>query len=211
MFSGIVEAQGEVRGLVDFETTRRFEVHAPTITGGLKPGDSVAVDGACLTAVEVSGETFAVDVIGTTLERTIAGRYENGTLVNLERALEMGARLDGHLVQGHVDGVGSVIQSVKAGEFWLMDFSLPDDVHAGTIEHGSVTLNGVSLTVSELLQGTGVRIGVIPFTHAHTNLGRLAPGAPVNVEGDMIGKYVRRILAPHQHERAAPGGPVEVS
>ena len=211
MFSGIIEARGEIRGVTQGDGTKRFEVHVPAIAGTLGLGDSVAVDGACLTVVDVSDDAFAVDVIGTTLERTIAGTYTDGSSVNLERALEMGARLDGHLVQGHVDGVGKLIQSVKQGDFWLMDFDVPGDVHAGTIEHGSVTLNGVSLTVSELLPGTGVRIGVIPFTHAHTNLGVLAPGAEVNVEGDMIGKYVRRILAPPEHERAAPGGPPEVS
>lgn len=211
MFSGIVEAQGEIRGLVEGDRARRFDVRTPEIAGALGLGDSVAVDGACLTVVELSEDTFSVDVIGTTLERTIAGTYANGAAVNLERALEMGARLDGHIVQGHIDGVGHLIQSVKQGDFWLMDFELPEDVYAGTIEHGSVTLNGVSLTVSELLPGTGVRIGVIPFTHAHTNLGGLTPGAAVNVEGDMIGKYVRRILAPHQHDGTASGGSREVS
>jgi len=211
MFSGIVEAQGEIRGLVEGDGARRFDVRTPALAGALGLGDSVAVDGACLTVVELSDDAFTVDVIGTTLQRTIAGTYTDGSTVNLERALEMGGRLDGHLVQGHIDGIGHLLQSVKAGDFWLMDFELPGDVHAGTIEHGSVTLNGVSLTVSELLPGTGVRIGVIPFTHVHTNLGGLVPGAAVNVEGDMIGKYVRRILAPHQRDRAASGGPPEVS
>lgn len=194
MFSGIVEAIGTVHRIANRETTRRFGVSVPEFASELSPGDSVAVDGACLTVVEVQGGSFAVDVIGTTLERTIAGRYGEGSTVNLERALQLGSRLDGHLVQGHVDGVGHLINSTKDGEFWLMDFSLPLDVHAATIEHGSVTLNGVSLTVSELLPESGVRIGVIPFTYGHSNLGALAPGDPVNVEGDLIGKYVARIL-----------------
>jgi riboflavin synthase len=107
----------------------------------------------------------------------------------------LGARLDGHIVQGHVDGVGHLIQSVKHGEYWLMDFEIPGGVYAESIEHGSLTLNGVSLTLSELLSPRGVRIGVIPFTHEHTNLGSLEAGAPVNVEGDLIGKYVARILS----------------
>jgi len=106
----------------------------------------------------------------------------------------LGTRLDGHIVQGHVDGTGHLIESTKDGEYWLLDFRIPDDVHALTIGHGSITLNGVSLTVSELLPQSGVRIGVIPHTHAHTNLGALEPAAPVNVEGDMLGKYVARIL-----------------
>lgn len=195
MFTGIVEATGAVRGVHDLERIRRLRVEAPALAGGLEPGDSVSVDGACLTVTDVHDDGFSVDVIGTTLERTIAGRYREGSRVNLERALRSGSRLDGHIVQGHVDGIGDLRQCMKEGEYWLMDFTLPADVHATTIEHGSVTLNGVSLTVSELLDGSGVRIGVIPYTHEHTNLGELTPGDPVNVEADLIGKYVARILA----------------
>lgn len=195
MFSGIVETTGTVRDVIDRASTRRFRVEAPAIAPELAPGDSVAVDGACLTVTAHDETSFSVDVIGTTLERTIAGSYGEGRVVNLERALRMGDRLDGHLVQGHVDAVGQLMQIVNEGEFWLMDFDVPGSVLAETIEHGSITLNGVSLTVSELLPDTGVRIGVIPFTHEHTNLGLLEPGAPVNVEGDLIGKYVARILS----------------
>ena len=195
MFSGIVEGVGVIRHVEDRTTTRRFRVEAPGLAPRLSPGDSVAVDGACLTVTHVDDASFAVDVIGTTLERTIAGTYGDGTVVNLERALLAGARLDGHLVQGHVDAVGHLEQSMKDGEYWLMDFAIPEDVFAQTIEHGSITLNGVSLTVSELLPSTGVRIGVIPFTHQHPILGALRPGAPVNVGGDLIGQYVARLLA----------------
>jgi riboflavin synthase len=195
MFSGIVESIGLIRQVADFETTRRFRVEAPDVMPGLGLGDSVAVDGACLTVTELHEDAFSVDVIGTTLGRTIAGSYVDGSRVNLERALKVGDRLDGHMVQGHVDGVGSLIKSVKSGEFWIMDFTLPFEVFSETIDHGSITLNGVSLTVSELLPETGVRVGVIPFTHEHTNLGSIEAGSAVNVEGDLIGKYVGRILA----------------
>lgn len=195
MFSGIVEAVGRVRDIEERDSTRRFRVEAPTLGPELGLGDSVAVDGACLTVTERSEDGFAVDVIGTTLARTIAGTYVEGRRVNLERALALGNRIDGHLVQGHVDAVGHLEHSSKEGEYWLLDFRVPDEVHAQTIAHGSITLNGVSLTVSELLEESGVRIGVIPYTHEHTNLGALAPGDPVNVEGDLIGKYVARILA----------------
>lgn len=195
MFSGIVEAIGTIRDVADRASTRRFRVEAPAIAPELGPGDSVSVDGACLTVTDLDDTAFAVDVIGTTLDRTIAGTYGAGRRVNLERALRMGDRLDGHLVQGHVDGVGRVIQSVKSGEFWLLDVEIPAAVLDETIEHGSITINGVSLTVSELLPGTGVRIGLIPFTFEHTNLGLLEAGASVNVEGDLIGKYVARIMS----------------
>lgn len=195
MFTGIIETTGRIAETRDLDTTRRFVVEAEAFAGALKPGDSVSVDGACLTAVEVDGASFAVDVIGTTLERTIAGGYGVDSRVNLERAVPLGARLDGHLVQGHVDGVGELAAVREDGEYWLMDFRIPEDVAGTTILHGSIAINGVSLTVSGLPASDVVRVGIIPFTWKHTNLGALAPGGRVNVEGDLIGKYVGRILA----------------
>jgi riboflavin synthase len=195
MFTGIVEAIGHVRDIARRETTHRFRVEAPTLARELVPGASVAVDGACLTVVERDERGFAVDVIGTTLERTIAREYHEGTAVNLERALRADGRIEGHLVQGHVDGIGELTRCIMEGEFWLMDFRLPPDVASLTVEHGSVAINGVSLTVSEILDSDVCRIGVIPFTHAHTNLGGLRTGARVNVEGDLLGRYVQRILS----------------
>ncbi|NJD21007.1 MAG: riboflavin synthase [Gemmatimonadetes bacterium] len=195
MFTGIVEATGSVVEAVDLDTTRRFTIRVEAFAGALRPGESVAVDGACLTPVAAGDDTFSVDVIGTTLERTIAGRYRFGTRVNLERAMVLGARLDGHIVQGHVDGVGHLERVVQDGEYWLMDFRIPPDIWAGTILHGSIALNGVSLTVSDMPETDVVRIGIIPFTWDHTNLGGMSPGDPVNVEGDLIGKYVGRFLS----------------
>lgn len=195
MFTGIVEATGSVVEAVDLDTTRRFTIRVEAFAGALRPGESVAVDGACLTTVAAGDDTFSVDVIGTTLERTIAGRYRFGTRVNLERAMVLGARLDGHIVQGHVDGVGHLERVVQDGEYWLMDFRIPPDIWAGTILHGSIALNGVSLTVSDMPETDVVRIGIIPFTWDHTNLGGMSPGDPVNVEGDLIGKYVGRFLS----------------
>lgn len=209
MFSGIVEAVGAIEDVEDYQSTRRFRVHVPEFAGELTPGDSVAVDGACLTVTSADHAGFSVDVIGTTLDRTVAGSYMEGTRVNLERALRVGGRLDGHLVQGHVDTIGHLMSCVKSGEFWLLDVQIPADVLGETIEHGSITLNGVSLTVSELLDERGVRIGLIPFTHANTNLGLLVPGDPVNVEGDLIGKYVARILT-HRDRSEMRTGPEEV-
>jgi riboflavin synthase len=193
MFTGIVEAVGVVRGIEDRRSTRRFWVESPL--SGLRAGDSVAVDGACLTVVELAPGRFAADVIGTTRGRTIAGGYAEGARVNLERALRADGRIDGHLVQGHVDGIGSLVHGIMDGEFWRMDFRLPPDVAALTVERGSVAINGVSLTVSELVERDVCRIGVIPYTHAHTNLGGLSAGARVNVEADLIGRYVAKVLA----------------
>jgi riboflavin synthase len=201
MFTGIIEATGVIRDVVDHESIRRFSVEAPGLVPDLGLGDSVAVDGACLTVVELGADRFAVDVIGTTLGRTIAGGYAEGSRVNLERALRMEQRIDGHLVQGHVDGIGHLTRCIMDGEFWLMDFTLPDDVAELTVSRGSVAINGVSLTVSEEVGGRVFRVGIIPFTHEHTNLGDLQVGADVNVEGDLIGKYVGKVLA----ERAGKG------
>jgi riboflavin synthase len=203
MFSGIIEATGRVRDVRDLESTRRLWVDAHALAPELRAGDSVAVDGACFTVVAHDPDGFAVDVIGTTLERTIAGGYRRGSRVNLERALAAAGRIDGHFVQGHIDGIGHLVRCTMEGEFWLMEFDLPADVAALTVERGSVAINGVSLTVSRLLDGGACRIGVIPFTHEHTNLGDLEDGAAVNVEGDLIGKYVGKVLA----ERGWRGNP----
>jgi len=200
MFTGIVETVGVVRGIEDRATTRRFWVEAPEIAASLGPGDSVAVDGACLTVVEPEQRRFAVDVIGTTLARTVAGGYRDGSRVNLERALEAGSRLDGHLVQGHIDGVAHLVRRTMEGEFRLLDFRLPADVAALTVERGSVAINGVSLTVAEMPEPDVCRIGIIPFTQASTNLGDLEEGDSVNVEGDLIGKYVGKVLADRRGE-----------
>lgn len=200
MFTGIVERVGTIRSVVDRSTTRRFTIECGPLEQGLALGDSVAVDGACFTVAALEQEAFDVDVIGTSLGRTIASRYEAGSRVNLERALQMTGRIDGHLVQGHVDGIGYLRESVRDGEFWRLHFELPEDVAALTVARGSITLNGVSLTVAEMQGGSFCTVGLIPFTYEHTNLGALQPGAPVNVEGDLIGKYVGKILAARSQE-----------
>ena len=202
MFSGIVEAVGTVvavdagppaeRGEA---AGRRIRLRAPEVVGDLAVGGSVAVDGACLTAVEVHADGFTVDVIGTTLSRTVAGTYGKGTRVNLERALRLGDRLDGHLVQGHVDGVGEVLAIRPDGDARLLDLTLPPEVDAVTVLHGSLTVNGVSLAVNALPSAGRAQVALIPHTLAATTLGALTPGDRVNLEGDLIGKYVGRMHA----------------
>ena len=194
MFTGIVEVTGLITNVVDFDATRRLSIEVPQLVAELRPGDSVAVDGACLTVVERLGQGFTVDVIRTTLDRTIADGYTDGSCVNLERSIKVGHRLDGHLVQGHIDGIGKLTRRILDGEFWVMDFRLPVDVATLTVERGSLAVNGVSLTVSELLEEDTCRIGVIPYTYEHTNLGDLEAGDSVNIEGDLIGKYVGRVI-----------------
>jgi riboflavin synthase len=200
MFSGIIEEVGTVTSVTEGSGSRVLHVRAPGFAAELAPGDSIAVDGACLTARELDDEGFTVDVIGTTLSRTVAGRYRSGSRVNLERALRMGGRLDGHLVQGHVDGIGHLTSTRKSGDYWLMDFRIPSQVDRNTILHGSICINGVSLTVNAQPDPGICQVGIIPFTWEHTNLGGLSPGDPVNLEGDLIGKYVARFMEAHLSE-----------
>ena len=194
MFSGIVEEVGVVQSIKELDGAREIRLEARAVLDDLTPGASVSLDGACHTAVSVFDDGFTVHSIGTTLSRTVSASYAQGTAVNLERSLALGGRLDGHLVQGRVDGVGELVSVSEEGEYRLLDFRLPPDIAAQTILHGSIAINGVSLTVNALLEDDVCQAGIIPFTWEHTNLGRLAVGDPVNIEGDMIGKYVRRML-----------------
>jgi len=193
VFTGIVEETGTVVAVRETGPGHRVRLRAPTVRTGLSVGGSIAVDGACLTAAELHPEGFSVEVIGPTLERTVAGRYREGSLVNLERALRLGDRLDGHLVQGHVDGVGEVVAVSAEGDIRLVDVTLPPEVDAVTVLHGSIAVNGVSLTVNALPAPGLCQVALIPHTLAITTLERLRPGDPVNLEGDLIGKYVGRI------------------
>ncbi len=195
MFSGIVEAVGEVVRSEDEDGSRRFRIRvAGDFLSELGPGSSVSVDGACLTLTEVADREFVAQAIGTTLSRTVAAHYREGTYVNLERALRMGGRVDGHLVQGHVDGVGHLMQITNDGSFHLLEVAIPSEVHRLTVDHGSICLNGVSLTVNRLLPDHRIEVGIVPHTWSHTNLGKLTVGDPVNVEGDLIGKYVGTLV-----------------
>lgn len=196
MFTGIITAMGTVGVVRDVEGARRIRVGTPAgFLGGVEAGNSIAVDGACLTPVLVVDEAFEIDAVLSTLERTVAGAYREGSRVNLEKAMVLGDRLDGHMVQGHVDGVGHLRTLEVRGDTRFLTFSIPPDVWNGTILHGSIALGGISLTVDRLEAPDLVRVAVIPHTWSHTNLADLAPGDPVNVEGDLLGKYVGRILA----------------
>lgn len=203
MFTGIVEAMGRIAAVDERGRTRELRIEAPEIVEALRPGDSVSVDGACLTVTGREGSAFLVETIGTTLSRTVAATYGPGRRVNLERAMALGQRLDGHLVQGHVDGVGTLAAVAEDDGYWLQQFVLPPTVWEQTILHGSIAINGVSLTVNALEPPDRCQVGIIPFTWEHTNLKDLRPGDPVNLEGDLIGKYVGRMLA--ARGIAAPG------
>lgn len=195
MFTGIIEAVGTVAEVERAEGVRRIHVTAPEpFFEGVEPGDSIAVDGACLTPVTVDPGTFTVEVVASTLSRTIAGDYAPGTRVNLERAVAVGRRLDGHLVQGHVDGTGELVAIREQGGNRFMEVRVPREVHETTILHGSIALNGVSLTVNRLEAPDRVEVALIPHTWRRTALRFLSEGDPINVEGDLIGKYVGKLL-----------------
>lgn len=194
MFTGIVESVGSIETVRPLGDGRELVVHAPALRDSLAPGDSVSIDGACQTVTRLVDGGFTVQSVATTLQRTVLGEYAAGRSVNLERALALGARLGGHLVQGHVDGVGEVLRVEPRGELVLIDFRMPAEVAEVTILHGSITLDGVSLTVNALPRPDVAQVSIIPFTWEHTTLRDYAVGRRVNLEGDLIGKYVRRLV-----------------
>ena len=193
MFTGIIESTGRIVAVTEEESGRTVAIAAPFATE-LAPGQSVAVDGACLTVRSLAEGAFTVQIGASTMERTVAARYDAGAAVNLERAVKVGDRLDGHLVQGHVDGVATFRGLRVQGETRFMQFALPQEVFAATIPHGSIALNGVSLTVNGLHGDRCCEVAIIPYTWEHTNFSALEPGDPVNVEADLIGRYVRRFV-----------------
>lgn len=194
MFTGLVEEVGRVVRAEPTRNGRRLELEARTVLDGLAPGDSIAVEGVCLTVTDRAANGFSVEAIATTLERTTLGGLGPGDEVNLERALAFGARLGGHLVQGHVDATGRVVSLERQGEHVLLDVRMPEDVAEVTTLHGSIAINGVSLTVNALPQPDVVQVALIPHTWENTTLRRLRPGAAVNLEGDLIGRFVAHLL-----------------
>jgi riboflavin synthase len=209
LFTGIVEEVGTVESVREEGNGVVFTIACRTVLEHLGLGDSVAIDGACLTVTSILDNAFTVQAVGTTLGRTTFGGFEAGRRVNLERALSLGQRLGGHIVQGHVDGLGEVVSIRRNEELVLIDFRMPDDVAAVTVLHGSITLNGISLTVNELPRPGVCQVSIIPFTWEHTNLQDLAEGDAVNLEGDTIGKYVRHLLGMPAARDAAGAPPVE--
>jgi riboflavin synthase len=192
MFTGIVTAIGRVAEAWRDGGGLELAIEAPY--DDLALGESVAMDGACLTVKERSSGRFVVHVVATSLDRTRFGRYVPGRRVNLERALQVGDRLGGHLVQGHVDGVGLIETVTDRDDARLLDIRVPGEVAGVTVPLGSITVDGVSLTVNALPAPSVIQVSLIPFTLQHTTLGERVPGDEVQLEGDMIGKYVRALM-----------------
>jgi riboflavin synthase len=194
MFTGIVEELGEVVAVERLPDAARLTVRGPRVTADASHGDSIAVNGVCLTVTDSSDKTFTADVMAETLRRTGLGTLSPGSPVNLERPVELGGRLGGHLVQGHADGTGEIL-SRTPGEHWdVVRIATPPDLARYIVLKGSITVDGVSLTVSAL-SVAWFEVSLIPTTLEMTTLGRLEPGSQVNLEVDVIAKYVESLLA----------------
>ncbi|MCZ6857105.1 MAG: riboflavin synthase [Gemmatimonadetes bacterium] len=194
MFTGIIEAQGTVQAVGTDGDRLKLTIAAPAPFDDLALGESVALNGACLTVMELGPGNFSVEAVVTTRERTTLGDMGVGARVNLERALAVGERLGGHFVQGHVDGVAEVLDVTPRGDAVLIDVKVPGEIAAVTVLHGSIALDGVSMTVNAIPEPGVVQVSVIPFTHEHTTLGTLSVGDRIHVEGDMLGKFVKQLL-----------------
>ena len=208
MFTGIVEELGELVSREERPDAARFSVRGPLTSSDAQPGDSIAVNGVCLTVVDVDGDVFTADVIGETLRRSSLGPAAIGDRLNLERAAKLGHRLGGHLVQGHVDGTGTVLSRTapEDGVPWeLVRIGMPAGLARYVVEKGSITVDGVSLTVIDV-GAEDFSVGLIPTTQQLTTLGARRPGELVNLEVDVIAKYVERLARPHRVHRSDDAG-----
>lgn len=193
MFTGIIEEIGRVEKVVPASGGSRVEIAASRVLEGARDGDSIATDGACLTITRLTGHGFEADCSAETLRRTTLGGWRTGAPVNLERAMALGDRLGGHLVQGHVEGTGELVGRRPEGESVMMRFAYPPEIGRYIILKGSIAVSGISLTVATL-DDAWFEVAVIPVTLEWTTLGKMSIGTPVNLETDMIAKYVERLL-----------------
>jgi riboflavin synthase len=196
MFTGIVEEVGRVARIEQRGENRRITIAAGNAANELKTGDSIAVSGVCLTAIDIKPGSFCADLAPETWERTSFSRMHEGALVNLELPMKADGRFGGHIVQGHVDGVGTLIalERISDSENWWLQIELPADVERYTVSKGSICIEGISLTVAKL-EGRSCTVAIIPHTVEITNLSSLQPGDPLNLEADLIAKYVEKMMA----------------
>ena len=194
MFTGLIESVGVLESVTQSPAGLTLEIRSEF--SGLAEGESIAVNGACLTVLKEAAGRFTVAAIVTTLGRTAIGEWSRGKRLNLERAMRTDGRFGGHIVQGHVDGVGVVLSTERAGDALLIDIDIPEGLVDSVIPHGSVAIDGVSLTVNAITGGR-LQVSLIDYTLQHSALGDLGQGSRVHVETDVIGKYVRRLAAPY--------------
>jgi riboflavin synthase len=200
MFTGIIEETGALKTKTQQAVSAQLVIGARKVMEDLRVGDSVAVNGVCLTAAVVKDGSFTADVMAETLAKTNLGELKIGAKVNLERALRFGERLGGHLVTGHIDGVGRILRREREGIAWIFTIHAPPEVARYLINKGSVAVDGISLTVVEA-RGEEFTVSIIPHTAAVTTLGFKGPGDTVNLEADLIGKYVAQFLQAQKSER----------
>src|SRR5579885_3148899 len=197
MFTGIIEHQGAIESLELRRDGGRVRIHAPTLAKYLAVANSIAVNGCCLTVAELANESFAADLSGETIRKTAfgapSGALKQGERVNLEQPLTAGKELGGHFVLGHVDGTGRVARLEPEGDNWWYSVEVPKDFARYIVDKGSVTIDGISLTVARWKPPV-VEIAVIPYTYEHTNIRHRKPGDAVNLEADILGKYIERYL-----------------
>jgi riboflavin synthase len=204
VFTGIIEELGRVRAIEPRGEDARIVIEARTVTEGSRDGDSISVNGVCLTALEVTPDSFAADVSKETLFRSTLGKLQAGSPVNLERAVTPATRLGGHIVQGHVDARGKFLASENHGDSWTFRFGYPKEIARYLVLKGSVAVEGISLTIANLTDDY-FEIAVIPKTLELTNFSQLKPGDEVNLEADVIAKYVERILSNTSLQRGGAG------
>ena len=193
MFTGIIESMGELVKVEKEQNNIHFHIRS-VLAQELKIDQSLAHDGVCLTVVDIQGDVYTVTAVHETLQKSALGMWREGRKINLERAMKLGDRLDGHLVQGHVDQVGECINIDDQGGSWQFDFRFSPKNHSLVIEKGSLCINGTSLTVFNVTENS-CSVAIIPYTYEHTNFHQLQPGDQVNLEFDMIGKYVAKSKA----------------
>jgi riboflavin synthase len=197
MFTGITEHVGKIESLDHTKDGGRLRVSlsgSGELAASMKLGDSISVNGCCLTVVEFDKDHFSADLSGETLRRTSFGEKRSDDLVNLERPLAANARLGGHFVQGHVDGIGRVTRLLPEGDNWWLSVRVPEDQRRYVAEKGSIAIDGISLTVARWQEGIA-HVAIIPFTHKHTNVRAMNPHDPVNIETDILAKYVESLVA----------------
>lgn len=205
MFTGLVQAKGLLEAVNDYQLSVRWLNASPDILRDLELGDSVAVDGVCLTVASNTSSGFIADVSPETLARTSLGNCPPDRPVNLERSLKVGGKIGGHFVTGHIDGVGHFCEAMETGDSWELSFRAPTAVAKYIVLKGSIAINGISLTVAELgSNGEWFKVAVIPHTYEYTNLSALKPNDRVNLEGDILGKYVERFLMGKREQSHAP-------
>lgn len=193
MFTGIIEELGRIAAFEKRGDGAYLKIAARTVTRDANEGDSIAVNGVCLTAIDITAESFAADVSGETLKRSTLGNLSVGAPVNLERAVQVSTRLGGHIVQGHVDATGEFLGASRSGDFWTVRVGFPEEIAKYLIYKGSISVQGISLTIANLYDDS-FEIAVIPKTWNQTNLHNLKTGDRVNLEADVIAKYVERIM-----------------